>query len=372
MDKLIRSSKPVFPEEDVNLILSQIRKVIEQGQFRFAKNVPIFEQMAAQYIGINNAVAFDSDSSAYETILRYFGVNGGEVIVCTNTFISVPNSVVFAGGKPVFADIRADTLSMDPESLAKNITPNTRGVIVTHISGFPNPDLKKIVDICKEHKLFLIEDATHAIGASVDGQKVGTFGDAAVFAFTPTKVLTTGEGGMMITNNTELAQFAKRYSFYGSGTQKGTFVAVGRHMVLPEISGILGIYQLKRLDEFIDRRNQIAAIYDEAFDKIGSLQTVKCQPGWKSAYYKYPLILSDKINKAEFTRRLFQDFGIETGNVFYPPCHLQDVYQKLGVTSYDKLSTSEQVLARTITLPMHVGLAAEDVDYVVDKVTKLA
>jgi perosamine synthetase len=372
MNRLIRSSKPVFPAEDIDPILAQIREVIEQGQFRFAKNVPIFEQMVAQYIGIKNAVAFDSDSSAYETILRYFDVKGGEVVVCTNTFISVPNSVVFAGGKPVFADIRADTLSMDPDSLMKNITPKTRGIIVTHISGFPNPDLKKIVEICKEHQLFLIEDATHAIGATVNGQKAGTFGDAAVFAFTPTKVLTTGEGGMMITKNNELTEFAKRYSFYGSGLQKSTFANVGRHMVLPEISGILGIYQLKRLDEFIARRNQIAAFYDAAFSKIGSLQTVKCPSGWKSSYYKYPLILSDKINKAEFTRRLLQDYGIETGNVFYPPCHLQEVYQKLGVTSYGSLLTAEQVLARTITLPMHVGLTNEDVDYVVDKVTKLA
>jgi UDP-4-amino-4,6-dideoxy-L-N-acetyl-beta-L-altrosamine transaminase len=143
-------------------------------------------------------------------------------------------------------------------------------------------------------------------------------------------------------------------------------------MVLPEISGILGIYQLRRLDEFIARRNQIAAVYDAAFSKIGSLQTVKCPPGWKSAYYKYPLILGDKINKAEFTRQLLQDYGIETGNVFYPPCHLQEVYQKLGVISYGSLLTAEQVLARTITLPMHVGLTNEDVEYVVDKVTKLA
>ena len=122
--------------------------------------------MVAQYVGIKNAVAFDSDSSAYETVLRYFGVNGGEVVVCTNSFISVPNSVVFAGGKVVFADIRAETLSMDPESLLQNISPKTRGVIVTHISGFPNPDLKKIIEICREHRLFLIEDATHAIGAN--------------------------------------------------------------------------------------------------------------------------------------------------------------------------------------------------------------
>ena len=232
--------------------------------------------MVAQYVGIKNAVAFDSDSSAYETVLRYFDVNGGEVVVCTNSFVSVPNSVVFAGGKVVFADIRAETLSMDPESLLQNISPNTRGVIVTHIAGFPNPDLKRIIEICREHRLFLIEDATHAIGATVNGQQAGTFGDAAVFAFTPTKVLTTGEGGMLVTNNAELSEFAKRYSFYGSGVGKTNFVDLGRHMVLPEISAILGIYQLKRIEEFIARRNKIAAVYNEAFDKISTMRTVKC------------------------------------------------------------------------------------------------
>ena len=366
--KIIRSSKPIFPKEDLDQLMPEIRKVLEEGQFRNGKNVSIFEQIVAKYVGVKNAVAFDSDSSAYETILRYFDVNGGEVVVCTNSFISVPNSVVFAGGKVVFADIREETLSMNPESLLENISAKTRGVILTHIAGFPNPDLKKIIEICREHGLFLVEDATHAIGATVDGQQAGTFGDAAVFAFTPTKVLTTGEGGMLVTNNAALSEFAKRYSFYGSGVGKTNFVDLGRHMVLPEISAILGIYQVKRIEEFIARRNKIAAVYNEALDKIGTMRTVKCPSGWRSSYYKYPLILHEKLNKEEFTRLLLQDFGIETGNVFYPPCHLQTVYKKLGVASYGSLLTAEEVLSRTITLPMHVGLTDEDVDYVLHKV----
>jgi perosamine synthetase len=191
-------------------------------------------------------------------VLRYFGVEGSEVVVCTNSFVSVPNSVVAVGGKVVFADIRENTLSMDPESLRRNISPKTRGVIVTHIAGFPNPDLKEIVAVCKEHGLFLVEDATHAIGATFNGQMAGSFGDAAVFAFTPTKVMTTGEGGMLVSNNSELCEFAKRFSFSGSGAGKTNFVDLGRHMVLPEISAVLGICQLKRLEEFIARRNEIA------------------------------------------------------------------------------------------------------------------
>ncbi len=372
MNRLIRSSKPIFPKEDIDQILPEIRQVMEEGQFRFAKNVPIFEKMIEECVRIKNAVAFDSDSSAYETILRYFDVTNAEVIVCTNSFVSVPNSVVFAGGKVVFADIRADTLSMNPESLLENITPKTRGVIVTHISGFPNPDLKRIIEICKEHGLFLVEDATHSLGATVNGQQVGTFGDAGVFAFTPTKVLTTGEGGMLVTNNSDLSEFAKLYSFYGSGVGKTNFVNVGRHMVMPEISAILGKYQLKRLNEFINKRNHVAEIYNHSLDKIDALRTVKCEAGSRSSYYKYPLTLNNKLNKTEFTKQLFQDYGIETGNIFYPPCHLQIAYKKLGVTSYGRLSTSEDVLSRTITLPMHVGLTDEDVDYVLEKVSFLS
>ena len=371
MSRLIRSSKPVFPQDDINQILLGISKVLEEGQFRNGKNVTIFENMVAQYVGVKHAVAFDSDSSAYETALHYFGVKGKEVIVCTNSFVSVPNSVVAVGAKPVFADIRADTLSMDPKSLRQNISRNTCGVILTHISGFPNPDLKAIINICKENKFFLIEDATHSIGSTVNGQKTGSFGDAAVFAFTPTKVLTTGEGGILVTNNAELAGFAKRFSFYGSGAGKTNFVDLGRHMVLPEISAILGIYQLKRLDEFVARRNEIARRYDLTLDKISAVQTIKCPSGFRSAYYKYPLTLEGKIDKQKFTTSLFQDYAIETGNIFYPPCHMQGVYLKLGTCSYGSLATSERILSRTITLPMHVALTDEDVDYVLEKVAAL-
>lgn len=372
MRPLIRSSKPVFPPEDIRLILQDIADVLVEGQFRNGKNVKLFEDMVAEYTGVGGAVAFDSDSSAYETALRYFDVAGREVVVCTNSFVSAPNSVIAVGGKVVFADITADSLSMDLESLKQNITSNTKGVIVTHIAGFPNPNIKAIQQLCRDKGLFLIEDATHAIGATVDGQKVGSFSDAAVYAFTPTKVATAGEGGMLVSNNAELCEFARRFRFYGSGAGKTNFVELGRHMMLPELSAVLGIYQLKRLDEFIARRNQIAKQYNDALELSSSFTTVRCAKGFKSSYYKYPLILDSRIDKAAFTKRLFENFGIETGTVFYPPCHMQGVYRKHGAFAYGGLSVAEEVLARTITLPMHVGLFDEDVAYVIEKVKSLA
>ncbi|MCW4003215.1 MAG: DegT/DnrJ/EryC1/StrS family aminotransferase [Candidatus Bathyarchaeota archaeon] len=174
-----------------------------------------------------------------------------------------------------------------------------------------------------------------------------------------------------MTNNSELGELAKQYRFYGSGAGKTIFVDFGRHMVLPEISAILGIYQLNRLEEFISKRNEIANKYNEMFEKINTIGIVSCPACYRSSYYKYPLKLNDKIDKTKFTQLLFEDFGIETGNIFYPLCHLQTVYKKLGALSYASLLTAETVLSRTLALPMHVQLTAQDVNYVLEKVTFL-
>ena len=369
-EKHIRSSRPYFPKEDIDRLLVDIREALETGRLRNGKNLLEFERMFAEYIGVKNAVAFDSDGDALETALRHYGAEGKEVVVCTNSFISIPNSVVYAGGRVVFADIRAETLSMDPNSLKKCITKKTAGAVVAHIAGFPNPDLREIMEICEDNDLFLVEDATHAVGASFEGKKVGTFGRAAIFAFTPTKVLTTGEGGMLVTNEAELAEEAKRFRYYGSGPGKSGFVKVGRHMMLPEISAILGIYQLRRVEEFIAKRNEIARVYDDELDKIDLVKTVKCVPNGRCSYYKYPLTLSDGVDKTEFTGVLEKEYGIETGNVFYPPCHLQPAFNKSDCSAVE-LSTSERILSRTITLPMHAAMNEADAKYVTDSISFL-
>jgi dTDP-4-amino-4,6-dideoxygalactose transaminase len=368
-EKIIRSSRPYFPKEDIDHLLVDIREALETGRLRNGKNLSEFERLFAEYIGVKNAVAFDSDGDALETALRFYGVEGREVVVCTNSFISMPNSVVYAGGKVVFADIRSDSLSMDPDSLRKCISDRTCGVVVTHIAGFPNPDLKEIMEICGEHDLFLIEDATHAVGATFDGKKLGTFGKAAAFAFTPTKVLTTGEGGMLVTNDAKMSEEARRFRFYGCGRNNAEFVNLGRHMILPEVSAILGIYQLKRAEEFIAKRNEIACIYNEELDKLNYVKTIKCANKATCSYYKYPLTLDRKVNKAKFTELLYRQYGVETGSVFYPPCHLQSLYKggKISVVR-GSLSTSEDVLARTITLPMHSGMTGKEARSVVEGV----
>jgi dTDP-4-amino-4,6-dideoxygalactose transaminase len=368
--KYIRSSRPYFPNEDIDRILIDIREALETGRLRNGKNLLEFERMFAEHIGVKNAIAFDSDGDALETALRYYGAKGKEVVVCTNSFISIPNSIIYAEGKVVFADIKAETLSMDPESLRNAISSNTCGVVVTHIAGFPNPDLKEIMEICDDNDLFLVEDSTHAVGATFEGRKVGTFGKAAVFAFTPTKVLTTGEGGMLVTNDARLNEEARRFRFYGSGPGKTDFANLGRHMMLPEVSAILGIYQLKRVEQFIAKRNEIAAIYDEELDRLDSVKTIKCAKNSRCSYYKYPLTLGKKVDKLKFTESLIKKHGIETGNVFYPPCHMQQAYRQI-VNNSMTLRTAEEILSRTITLPMHVEMSTTEAEFVVSTISSL-
>ena len=343
-----------------------------EGKLRNGRNLRMFERMAAEYVGVEDTIAFDSDGSALETALRYYGVKGREVMVCTNSFISIPNSVVYAGGKVVFIDIREESLSMDPKNLLEKISDKTCGVIVTHIAGFPNPDLQEIITICKDHRLFLIEDATHALGAMTNGQKVGNFGDAAIFAFTPTKVLTTGEGGMIATNDAGLIENARQSRFYGAGKGKTNFIDLGRHMILPEISAILGIHQLRRVEEFIAKRNQIAARYNEGLAGVGSVRVVGCRANDRASYYKYPLTLSSGIDRAEFAELLDTEYGVETGTVFYPPCHIQPVYEGLKESVRTRnLQVSERVLSKTIALPIHAAMKDMDARYVVESVSSI-
>jgi perosamine synthetase len=358
-DSFIRSSRPYFFKSDIELVLKDLESVLESGKLRNGQNQRLFEENMAAYLGIENCVALDSDLSALETALQYYNVKDREVIVCTNSFISIPNSVLYAGGRVVFADIKKETLSMDPASVKKCISPKTCGVIVTHIAGFPNPDFREIEGICRERGFFLIEDATHALGAMIGDRKVGCFGDAAVFAFTPTKVITSGEGGMLATSNGELADFARLNRYYGSGAGKTHFERLGRHMLLPEVSAVLGIYQLRRVEEFIARRNQVAQAYNEAFDRIEGVSIVDCSSGSRCSYYKYPITLNPKVDKEKFVKTL-NALGVETGTVFYPPCHMQPVYRCQNLNG-QSLPVAEDVLFRTVTLPMHYGLNDLDV-----------
>ena len=240
----VKNTKPHFDDIDIDNILSDIRVSLETCQLTFGSKLEEFENQFSEYVGTSGAVAVNSGTSALEIPLRYFGVEGGEVIVPTNTFVATANAVIFAGGKPIFADMDSENLCMDFEDVKKKINEKTKGIIIVHMAGLIPPYMHELKDLCEEKNIFLIEDAAHAHGSKIDGLAAGSIGDVGCFSFFPTKPMTTGEGGMITTNDENLIDFAKQLRHHGQ--KNGLMTELGYNWRMSSVNAIIGIHQLKK------------------------------------------------------------------------------------------------------------------------------
>ena len=363
MDRKISSTKPHL--EDTDEILSDVRNVLKTGRLILGPYTKRFEKEFAEYIGVKHAVAVDSCTTALTICLRHLGAKGNEVIVPTNTFIASPNSVMFAGGIPKLVDMSPDSLCIDAGEIQKNITGKTKGVMAVHIAGLPCPQINEIRDMCSDKKLFLIEDCAHAPGATIDKKKVGSFSDAGCFSFYPTKVMTTQTGGMITTNDDSLAEYARMLRHHGARKGLTDISELGGDWVMSEISAVLGIHQLKNLDRHIRKRNTIAETYSKQISSMSGIKTFPVPGNTRHSYYKYPTLLSKSIDSARVTKNLLEKRGIETGGVYYPPCHLQPLYRDMFGFSEGMFPVADDILKRILCLPIHVGLSDDDVSYVI-------
>jgi dTDP-4-amino-4,6-dideoxygalactose transaminase len=287
-------------------------------------------------------------------------VEGREVIVPTNTFIASANAVLLAGGVPVLADISPVSLASGWAQIRARLSPRTCGVVVVHLAGLIPPDLAQIRALCAEQGLFLLEDAAHAHGASWQQRRAGGLGDAAAFSFYATKVITCGEGGMLTTDEEGLAEFARSFRCHGLD-ENGQGVRLGNNFRLPELSAALGRRQLRRLEEFVGERNRLAALYLERLARIPEVGLFPAPAGQVHAYYKFPLSLPPGCDRQQVALRLRRDFGVETGTVYWPPCHRQPLYAHWDPALFP---VAEGLLPRLLTLPLFAGLEEADVEYV--------
>ncbi len=362
---LILGASPYFSEESIESIANDVKAMLRSGRLTDGPYAQEFERRFAEYHQIKHAVAVSSGSSALDVALAYYKLEGAEVIVPTNTFISDPNAVLLAGGRPVFADMNPDTLGIDVEDVKRKVSPNTKGVIVVHIAGLVCPQIKELKDFCSEKGLFLLEDCAHAHGASLDDQKAGTFGDVGCFSFYPTKVMTACEGGMVITNNKELVEEAKCLRTCGQNMERA-MVALGHNWRMSELSAIVGKNQLEHLDEFIDKRNHVAGQYEAMLSDVKEVTLFMVAPNFRHSYYKYPLKLAEGIDRFKVAALMKDKYAVETGHVYYPPCHMHPYYlAHYGVKDGD-LVNAEQVLMQVLCLPMHAALTEENVEYVAE------
>jgi len=364
MNQII-SSQPCFPEDSLQEIVREVEACLRSGMLTGGKYLDSFEREFAEYNHVKHAVGVNSGTGSLEIALRHFGVKDKEVIVPTNTFISTPNAVIFAGGKPVLADMREDTLCIDPKDVESKLTSKTAGVIVVHIAGLVCPQIDELKRFCMENGLFLLEDASHAHGAMIDGKKAGTLGDVGCFSLYPTKIMTSCEGGMIISDNAGLAEAARCMRNCGQSPTKEV-VMLGHNWRLSEVAAIIGKSQLSKLEEFITQRNTIARYYEKELSGIDGISVFHVPPNIRHSYYKYPIRLADEIDRDTLALKL-KEKGIDTGSVYDPPCHLQPYYLE-NYSHKGEFPVAETVLKKILCLPMHIKLTPEDLQYITGSV----
>lgn len=361
----IPSTKPFFSEEDIRAILSDVHTILQSGRLMLGPYTQDFEKSFREYCGVKHAIAVSSCTAALETALRHFDVKGKEVIIPTNTFVATSNAVLYSGGIPVLADMNPHTLCLDPEDALKRITAKTCGIIVVHIAGLICPQIDTLRKLCQEKGLFLLEDAAHAHGATINGKKAGSLGNVGCFSFYPTKVMTSCIGGMITTDDDDLANYAISLRLHGVGKGLNDVVNLGNDWIMSELHAVLGIYQLRALESNLRRRNEIARRYADGLDEVRDLTVLTVPPHIRHSYYKYPIRLSETVDKAKLVATVKERCSISLGSSYDPPCHLQPVYQRLFGFHEGMFPVAERTLKKTVALPMFVQMTNEEVDYVV-------
>ncbi|MFX0195745.1 MAG: DegT/DnrJ/EryC1/StrS family aminotransferase [Candidatus Hodarchaeota archaeon] len=362
----IPPAKIHFPKGDIREILTKIEVCLSSGQLTLGENGKRFEDEFAKSLSINHAVAVNSGTSAIEIPLRILGVTNKEVLVPTNTFFATPAAVVHAGGKVRFVDADPNTFSISLEDLRTKLTDLTVGVIIVHIAGIVTPGIYKIREFCKENELFLFEDAAHAQGSKFNGQMAGTFGDAASFSFYPTKVMTSAEGGMIVTNDNNIKNAAMLYRDQGkiSFTQN-YHDKLGYNWRMSEPHAIIGLSQFHRIREFIEARRAVAAIYDEGLRSIPKIKSLELHPGCESNYYKYIALLEDGFDRAKLKKILREKFDVYlSGEVYETPCHLQPIFRE--ATKEGEFPKAEDICGRHVCLPIYATMTKNEAYYVLE------
>lgn len=370
----IPPAKPYFPPDDVQQIKNDVEKIIRSGMLTLGEYTRHFETEFAQLCDVRYAVAVNSGTSALEIALRAMGIKKGhEVIVPTNTFSATAAVAVLAGAKPVLTDIDAKSLCIDSQNVEKHLTNKTKAVIAVHIGGLICPEIKAIKEICEDQNLLLIEDAAHAQGSLLDNKAAGCFGGGGCFSFYPTKVMTTGEGGMITTDNSELAKKAVVLRDQGKESfNSNIIVEVGYNWRMNEISAAIGLTQLHRLRDFITRRNEIAHYYDGELSKIRGIKPLKIPSNALSNYYKYTVFLPPGVSRDDFKQKLRQKGVKPSGEVYWPPLHMQPVYKRLLKVREGNFPVAEDACRRMVCLPIYSQMTMDEAKYVIEKVKEVS
>ena len=353
-----------FTAEDRRWITERIDEVLANGQLTLGKYGEQFEAEFARQSGAKHAIAVNSGTSSLEIILRVLKVEGRDVLVPADTFMATATAVIAAGGRPILMDSDVRTMSTTPDEILRKLTPNTAGIMVVHIAGIVTDAMPAIVELAKKRGLWLVEDAAHAHASRLDGKHAGTFGIAGSFSFYPTKVMTSAEGGMIVTDDHELATEARIYRDQGKASfHQNLHVRLGSNWRMSEPHAIIGLRHHSHLQQMVADRRRWAARYDAAFAaRDCGLRPIAPPANCHANYYKYPLLLRDGVDRAVVKSWLRETHGVIcAGEVYEKPLHEHPALAHLAGPG---LTQAEYLCARHICLPMFASMTEEEVDRV--------
>ena len=371
---MIPYGKQTIEQDDIQAVVD----VLKSDFLTTGPKIAEFEQTVADYVGAKYAVAISNGTSALHAACFAAGIGpGDEVITTPLTFAASANCVLYCGGTPVFADVDPKTYNIDPDDIRRKITDRTKAIIAVHLAGQPC-DMDAIHSIAREHGLIVIEDGAHALGSVYKGKKVGSLSDMTTFSFHPVKPITTGECGMIFTDNEDF--YKKMILFRSHGITRDDSMMtrndgpwfyqqfdLGYNYRITDIQCALGCSQMKKLDRFLARRKEIVAHYNEAFADCDNIITPYQLSDTESGWHLYIVQVKNCDRRQVFEKMREKGIGV---NVHYIPVYMHPYYQEHGYENVH-CANAEEIYSHIISLPLYPGLTSEQQDYVIDTLKSL-
>jgi dTDP-4-amino-4,6-dideoxygalactose transaminase len=383
-----------FSEEDREVLHRGWEQVLDSGFLTLGNFTSRFEELFREFTGARYAVAVNSGTAALEVSIRALNIEGKSIIVPTNTFLASALAVAHAGNQVIFADSDPETMGLDVEDVARKIDGNTAAVMTVHIGGIISPAIDALKDLCDRRGLHLIEDCAHAHGSSLNGTHAGLFGKAGAYSFFPTKSLTTGEGGVVITDDESVYKNAMMLRNQGKNPEMGNKISeFGHNWRMNETTAVVGVRQMERASEILEDRSRIARYYDEALQEFPGLRPLRLPTNSTSSGYKYIAYLDEGFQRSDVKRIMKESYGVNLpGEVYADLCHTEPLWERYTYCGKQRdgngpvqcvrwsecgcgdaqrgFPGAEYISKYHICLPMYPGLTEEELVHVIDSLDR--
>ena len=366
---MIPISKPLIEEEEINAVV----EVLKSGMIAQGPKTAELEAMLAKLCGTKHAIAFSNGTTAIHSGVRALGItDGDEVITVPFTFVATANPVLMERGKVVFVDISEDDFCIDPNKIEEKVTDRTKAIIPVDLFGqvYKYKEVKEIAD---KHNLKILEDACQAVGATQDGNTAGSFGNVGAFSLYATKNIATGEGGMLTTNDDEIARQAKMFRHHGQDEAvRYEYLALGHNYRLTDLAAALGVEQMKKIDRIINTRVGNASLYTEGLSSIEGIITPKIMENNTHVFHQYTIRVTEQYGKTRDELMTFLKENEIGCGVYYPkPLHLHEHFRKMGYKEGD-FPVSEKLSKEVLSLPVNPFVTEENVEFIIEKVKEFS